>query len=862
VSEANDLSRRTRAARRLARVAILLVVAGALPCLAAAKPAAPSDVPADLPLRYRDWLEEVAPLITPEERAYFLTLTRDYQRQAFLRAFWQQRDPFPQTPANELRDAWGERLELARERYGTLQDDRSRMLLLNGPPDRVLTSHCGSLLRPLEMWEISKSSLVKGSFILVFISRGGGRQQRYELWHPSEGIDSLLTLGLAGDPEAKLLERVREDCMQAEQMLDMVNSASDWQELEEHGAHFPAPSAEWVQAFAARSTTLPEDAVLLPAQLDLSFPGRHQSRTVVQGVVRVPAKSAVAGGEKDGPTYRFLVDGEVLRKDELFDSFRYRFDVPAGGNAAEIPLLLERYLRPGDYRLVVRVEDLNGGTFFRHEGDLSVPLVPLTPPAATAVEAAAPTPGAPSAPAGPGPAPAPDAAAAAAAAAAEEVTVRLAPPPTDLLTGRLRVAATVHGSVARVRFLLDDKPVLAKARPPYTVEVELGQEPRLHALTAIAESDDGHELARDEVAVNAGPHRFAVRLVSPRPGTARPGEPVRAEAAVEVPEGEELDRLELFVDETRLATLYQAPFVQPLVPPVGRAVSYVRAVGYLKSGAAAEDVAFLNAPRDRESVDVDLVELYTTALDRHGRPVTDLQNGDFQVREDGRPQTLVRCEFVENVPIHAAVMIDTSSSMAEELEQAVAAATRFFDQLLTPRDRAAVLSFADRPELHVPFTHDTAVLAGGLAHLAAEGETALYDSVVYALWYFSGIRGKRVLIILSDGEDTKSKYRFDEVIELARRSGVAIYPIGLGLNSNAQVARMALQRLAAETGGTAFFLDRVGGFDGVYRSIERELRSQYLLAYQSDGSGSTYRKVDVKVAKPGISVNAAKGYYP
>ncbi|HET9768116.1 MAG TPA: VWA domain-containing protein, partial [Thermoanaerobaculia bacterium] len=424
-------------------------------------------------------------------------------------------------------------------------------------------------------------------------------------------------------------------------------------------------------------------------------------------------------------------------------------------------------------------------------------------------------------------------------------------------------AANVRGTgVARVRFLLDGQGLLAKARPPYTVELDLGDEPRLHQLAAVAEAADGHELARDEVAVNAGPHRFAVRLVEPKVGTAQAGQPVRAEAIVEVPGGERLDRLELFVDETHLATLYQPPFVQSLLAPAGRLVSYVRAVAYLQSGAVAEDVAFLNAPRERATVDVDLVELYTAANDRRGKPVSDLTAADFRVREDGRPQELLRCEYVEDLPIHAAVLLDTSSSMLEELDQAVDAASRFFEQLLTPRDRAAVMSFADKPQLRVPFTHDPAVLRGGLARLEADGETALYDSVVYALWYFSGIRGKRVLVLLSDGEDVKSRYSFEEALEFARRSGVAVYTIGLGLTSNAQVARMNLQRLAAETGGTAFFVERSGAFDNVYRSIERELRSQYLLAYQSDGSGTGYRKVEVEVKRPGVSAATAKGYYP
>ncbi|HEV8631308.1 MAG TPA: VWA domain-containing protein [Thermoanaerobaculia bacterium] len=830
--------------------------------LAAAKDKGPTpaDLPADLPQRYRDWLEEVAPLMTPEERQVFLALTRDYQRQAFLRAFWQQRDPYPETPANELRDAWQGRVEQARARYGDLADDRSRMLLLNGPPDSVVTSRCGSLLRPLELWRLEHSTLVKGAMVLAFVQRAGVRQGRYELWHPGEGISSLF-LGVAVDPDEKLVDRIQEDCLRADDLLALLGSAVDWQELERRGAGIPTPSPEWVQTFAARSTTLPEDAELLPATLDLAFPARHQSRTVVDGVVRVPAGAAVAAGEGEARVYRFLVDGEVLRNDQLFDSFRYRFDVPAAGVPEQIPLLLERFLRPGDYKLLVRVEDVNGGRFFRHEGELTVPLLPA--PAATTILAAV-AQGAPtvrsdaSAPATGG------GTAASLGASADEVVVQLSPPPADLTLGRLRVGADVRGpGVARVRFLLDGQSVIAKGLPPYAVELNLGEEPRLHQLAAVAEAANGAELARDEIPLNAGPHRFAVRLVEPHPGGVVVGQPVRAEAAVEVPNGERLDRLEMFVDETLLATLYQPPFVQTLVPPADRTVSYVRAVAHLASGAVAEDVAFLAAPREREAVNVDLVELYTTTVDRRGRPVTDLEPSDFAVKEDGRPQQLLRCDWVEDQPIHAALLIDTSESMVEEIDQAAKAAHRFFDQLLTPRDRAAVLTFADKPQLRVPFTHDPAVLAGGLAHLDVEGQTALYDSIVYSLWYFSGVRGKRVLVLLTDGDDSKSRHRFEEMLEFARRSGVAVYAIGLGLPATANVARMNLQRLAAETGGAAFFIDRsVGGLEPVYRSIERELRSQYLLAYQSDGTGTGYRKVAVDVKRAGVSASTVRGYYP
>jgi VWFA-related protein len=298
------------------------------------------------------------------------------------------------------------------------------------------------------------------------------------------------------------------------------------------------------------------------------------------------------------------------------------------------------------------------------------------------------------------------------------------------------------------------------------------------------------------------------------------------------------------------------------MPPPAQQVSYVRAVAHLASGVAAEDLAFLSVPVGAQEIDVDLVELYTTVIDRKGRPVPGLAREDFRVREDGQPQDLMRFEWVEDVPIHAAILLDTSTSMTEEIDQAERAALRFFEQLLTPRDRAAVITFNDEPELVVPFTNDTAILAGGLVGLEVDGETALHDSVIYSLWYFSGIKGKRVLVLLSDGEDSKSRYRFDDVLEYARRSGVAIYAIGLGLPGGNDLARMALQRLASETGGSSFFIDRKGNLAEVYRSIERELRAQYLLAYQSAATGQGFREVEVEVSRPGVTAATARGYYP
>src|SRR5918992_3266654 len=130
----------------------LTAILSVVPLAAAAPPKEPPPVPADLAPRYTSWLEAAAPLMKPKEREVFLSLDKDYQRDAFIRRFWEVRDPFPQTARNEFQERWEERAKAARERFGNLTDDRSRMVLFNGEPAHVMQARCEVLL-PLELWD-------------------------------------------------------------------------------------------------------------------------------------------------------------------------------------------------------------------------------------------------------------------------------------------------------------------------------------------------------------------------------------------------------------------------------------------------------------------------------------------------------------------------------------------------------------------------------------------------------------------------------------------------------------------------------------------------------------------------------------
>ena len=182
-----------------------------------------------------------------------------------------------------------------------------------------------------------------------------------------------------------------------------------------------------------------------------------------------------------------------------------------------------------------------------------------------------------------------------------------------------------------------------------------------------------------------------------------------------------------------------------------------------------------------------------------------------------------------------------------------------------PKDRAALITFNDHPQLAAKFTNEVTELAAGLAGIKAERGTALYDSLIFTLYYFNGIRGQRVVLLLSDGNDENSKFTFEDALEYARRTGVAIYSIGLKVGGkDAKLAKKTLTQIAEETGGRSFFIETAEELAGVYQAIQDEIRSRYLVAYQSSNTtqSKAFREVEVRVARPGLEIKTMKGYYP
>ena len=806
-----------------------------------------------LPKKFQQWLDEVHFLISDEEKRAFLEITEDYQRDAFIERFWRIRDRFEDTARNEFREHWYERLHYAKEEFGDLREDRARMFLLNGPPDGRIEFQCTTVVYPLEIWYYDGSERVSYEHFLLFYRRNGG--QRYYLWRPSDGVNELLDFGVATSQVQDFFQEIR-SCRDGDTVAGVLarllhpNMRFDYEMLlAKTERPRETPQGEWIETFESYSTELPEDAKMFEAKLDLEFSERYQARTVMKATLGVPV-SAVGKSQLAGHSgYNFSLNGEILKEGALFDQFRYRYDLPAEQvSGDELAVVFQRRLRPGSYELVVKLEDMNGKGFFRYKAPLEVPRIddeaaslPTNPEDRTLLEAAR------------------------LAAGTEIPTLQIVEPYGTMQVGMVRFDTLVTGkNIDEVRFALDGRVVLQKRRPPYSVELDLGTVPRIHELRVSAHDEEGNELTSDEITLNAGQHQFKVHLIEPRRGVTY-RDHVDVEAAVLVPEDRVVERVEIYLAEDKVATLYQEPWIQRVQLPEGEQLSYIRAVAYLPDGNSTDALEYINAPDYLENVQIEFVELFATVLDRGGHPLQNMTADEFRITEDGEPQVVQRFEKVENLPIHTQVMLDVSASMKERIDETRQAALQFFESSVTPKDRASLVTFNDHPHLAVKFTNETDELAGGLAGLKAERGTALYDAVVFGLYYMNGLKGQKALLLLSDGKDESSKFGAETALEYARRAGVVIYSIGLDIRGkDSGASKRILTRLADETGGRSFFIKDTSELARVYETIDTELRSRYLLAYQSTNTSPTsgFRTVELKTTRAGTKAKTMRGYYP
>lgn len=256
---------------------------------------------------------------------------------------------------------------------------------------------------------------------------------------------------------------------------------------------------------------------------------------------------------------------------------------------------------------------------------------------------------------------------------------------------------------------------------------------------------------------------------------------------------------------------------------------------------------------------VSLVEVYASVVDDSGQPVRGLTAADFEVLEDGVPQKIAAFT-AGDFPLTVALALDRSFSMAGRPLATVQGAARAFLTALRPDDEAAVIGIGSQVTVLAPASDTRAQQVAAVDALSAWGTTALHDAIIAAIDAVDGARGRRALVILSDGDDRYSEASAADAIARARRSNVMVYPIALGRTRPALFAE-----LSTLTGGRSFHARELKGLDETVRTIARQLREQYLIGYtparQPAAGANEWRSISVQVARPGVSVRARDGYY-
>ncbi|HXX71849.1 MAG TPA: VWA domain-containing protein [Candidatus Acidoferrum sp.] len=278
-----------------------------------------------------------------------------------------------------------------------------------------------------------------------------------------------------------------------------------------------------------------------------------------------------------------------------------------------------------------------------------------------------------------------------------------------------------------------------------------------------------------------------------------------------------------------------------------------------------------------------LVHLVATVVDRHHNFVTDLGKSDFKVIENGVPQQIQFFSRETDLPLRIALLLDTSNSIRARLEFEKDAAIDFLDKVIRrSKDLAFLMTFDNDPEVIQDYTGDVELLDSAIREQRAGGGTALNDAICLAAEKLQhapvpkeqNADIRRVIVVISDGNDNLSDHALSDAIDAAIRSETAVFAVSTNTDwlaiddskpnkYNLAAGDKILQQFADQTGGHAFFPYRVDDLAESFLAIGTELRSQYFIAYApaDPPSGGQYRQINVETIQKGLTVRTRKGYF-
>ncbi|HVI10106.1 MAG TPA: VWA domain-containing protein [Candidatus Binatia bacterium] len=276
-------------------------------------------------------------------------------------------------------------------------------------------------------------------------------------------------------------------------------------------------------------------------------------------------------------------------------------------------------------------------------------------------------------------------------------------------------------------------------------------------------------------------------------------------------------------------------------------------------------------PEDTFKVDVKLVNVYVTVTDQKGAPVAGLSKDNFHLLEDGRGQIISVFDKESAVPLSIALAIDTSLSTRRDLPLEQTSAKRFARTVIRPVDALSVFGFSESVLQSTGYTADLKRIDEGIDHVRLGAATALYDAVYLASRSLNKRRGRKVLVLITDGGDTVSRIDYTQAARAAEEAEALVYSIIVVPIENSAGRETggehALIQLSDDTGGKYYYANSVSQLDDAFRQISDELRTQYLLAYYPSQrlTNSQFRRIQVSISgrddASSYHVRHRAGYY-
>ena len=271
-------------------------------------------------------------------------------------------------------------------------------------------------------------------------------------------------------------------------------------------------------------------------------------------------------------------------------------------------------------------------------------------------------------------------------------------------------------------------------------------------------------------------------------------------------------------------------------------------------------------------VNVRLVNVFTTVTDSRGAPVANLSKDDFQLLEDGIPQTIKVFEKESAIPLSIALAIDTSPSTLRDFKLEISSARRFVHSILRNEDRLSIFQVTENIDQLTRFTSDLKSIERGIDNLRTGPGTSIYDAIFLCSESLLDREGRKVLVLITDGGDTTSKADYNGALRRAQQAEVIVYSI-IVVPVEADAGRNlggehALIQISNDTGGKYYYAEGQQQLDDAFRKISDELRTQYLLAFYPTRkiSDSPFRKIQVQLNKKDpegrpYQVRHRAGYY-